>query len=129
MGKSKWIIAIIVIELFIFARYQAHDAHIHFFLHSLVAVSVVFAVATLCVLLGKKPPSLVYAVFLLHQYAMFPDYLYSLGYPHQPWMNIFLAHLWLDDLPLHEVILPTVSFLAVVGYFVAKKRYILITNS
>lgn len=116
MRKSWLIMVLLAIELFIFSRYQAHDAGIHFFLHSLAAVTIVFSVATMFILLGKKIRGLVYAAFLLHQYAMIPDYLYSLGYVHKFWMNIFLGHLWLDGLPHHDIILPIVSSLAIIGY-------------
>lgn len=103
--------AILVIELLLFVQYRGHGAGVHFWLHALMGLVTAFLIFTVLALRGKHPKGLLLAAFGLHQYAMFPDYLYQWGIPHQPWMNIFLGHLWVDSLPYHEIILPIAAIL------------------
>lgn len=113
---------IVLIELYLFTQYTGHDASIHFFIHSLVGVSVGLSLFIILILFGKKPVELILVIFVLHQSAMIPDYLYSLGYPHQLWMNIFLGHLFFDSLPYHEWILGTTVAVLTGSYLLIRKH-------
>jgi hypothetical protein len=109
--KHILIVGIALVELFLFSQYKAHDAVIHFFLHSLTGINAGLLIF-ITLSLQKRPSSnFILWAFTLHQYAMLPDYLYQAGYPHHAWMNVFLGHVFLDNLPFHEWIL---SGLAVV---------------
>lgn len=115
-------ILIVTVELSLFANYKAHDAPIHFFLHSLIGLSVALLIYTVLTLLGKHPKRLLLTAFGLHQFAMFPDYLYQIGIPHRPWMNIFLGHLWIDNLHYHEWVLGG-SVVALTIVYILSRRY------
>jgi hypothetical protein len=41
----------------------------------------------------------VLSILVAHSYAMTPDFLFSMGVPHEPWMNVFLGHIWVHYLP------------------------------
>jgi hypothetical protein len=113
---------ITIVELLLFAQYRSHEAGVHFWLHALMGVITALIIYALLMSRGKHPHGLLLAAFGLHQYAMVPDYLYQWGIPHQPWMNIFLGHLWIDSLPYHEFILPLAAIFSAVLYIGVRNR-------
>ena len=91
----------VLAEVALFVSYDAHDARFHWATHLLVALSF-SAVLLLARLLLTGSPGLRFllpTVLGLHLFAMTPDLLFRGGIPHQQWMNVFLGHLAVHDLP------------------------------
>lgn len=87
-------------EIFLFARYQAHDAPFHWFTHFLVGGSVALIGMTVWVVQERRRVALSAVwVVLGHLVAMFPDLLFAWGIPHQRWMDAFLGHITSHYIP------------------------------
>ncbi|MBA3757515.1 hypothetical protein H0X09_01465 [Candidatus Saccharibacteria bacterium] len=122
--KHILIIGVAFVELFLFSQYKAHDAVIHFFLHSLAGVNAALLIFITLSLQKRPSRNFIFWAFTLHQYAMLPDYLYQAGSPHQPWMNVFLGHVFLDNLSYHEWILSGLAvFLGTVYLSLTNKAF------
>lgn len=87
------------IEIVLLSRYVSAGDSTHFFLHLLVGVNVALLLFMAAHLFKRRLRHFILWAFGLHQYAMLPDYLYQAGYRHETWMNLFLGHVALDDLP------------------------------
>lgn len=122
--RKKFVIAsaCIAYELYIFFQYVGHEAGIHYWLHALTGLVAAMFTFTFLRRRGYPAGRVWWTAFLLHQYAMIPDYLYELGVPHAAWMNVFLGHVWVDSIPYHEVILPVVALGATTLYWYTGKK-------
>lgn len=117
------VLVVALVEAYLFTQYKGQDASIHFFVHSLVGITVTFLLYSFFRFLGKKPSHLIITAFVLHQIAMFPDYLYAIAHqPHRPWMNVFFGHLFFDDLPYHDIVLPVMAFVSGLVYWLVLQK-------
>lgn len=95
------LLLLVVSELALYASYDVHDARFHWATHFLVGLA--FASLVLLVRLlvtGAPGPRLLLGVVLsFHLFAMTPDILFRGGVPHQQWMNVFLGHIIVHDMP------------------------------
>ncbi len=94
------LVALILAEFALLATYRGHEAGFHWATHFLVALAVV-ALLNLAWLLARDAPApgQILSILAAHLVAMFPDFLFSAGIPHYPWMDVFLGHISAHEIP------------------------------
>jgi len=95
------LLLLVVAESALYASYDVHDARFHWATHFLVGLAFASLVLLVRLLITGAPgPRLLLAVVLgFHLFAMTPDILFREGIPHQRWMNVFLGHIIVHDMP------------------------------
>ncbi len=95
------LVLLVVAEIALYASYDVHDARFHWATHFLVGLAFASLVLVVRLLVTGAPgPRLLLAVVLgFHLFAMTPDILFRGGVPHQRWMNVFLGHIIVHDMP------------------------------
>ncbi len=87
-------LAALVIEIFVYLNYFAHEARFHWFTHFYAGGAVaLLSMAIIAPRLSSPIPFPVLWVVLGHLLAMFPDFLFEAGIAHRRWMDVFLGHL------------------------------------
>ncbi len=116
-------VAAVAVEFYLYAAYRAHVARFHWFTHFYVGGATAFLIMAAVTWRTHRlvPLPFVWPV-LGHVYAMFPDFLFTAGYAHERWMDIFLGHLSSHFIPGRNVTWYVV-WLACLGlYLVAVDR-------
>lgn len=95
------LVLLVVAEVALYASYDVHDARFHWATHFLVALAVASLVLLLRLLVTGVPgPRLLLpSVLGFHLFAMAPDFLFRGGIPHFPWMDLFLGHVVVHEIP------------------------------
>ncbi|WP_447980094.1 hypothetical protein [Candidatus Nitrospira bockiana] len=88
-------------EAFLYLSYQQHDGRFHWFLHFFVGAAAALSVmGTITLASGRIARHPLFWTFMGHLVAMFPDILWNvLVATHQPWMDVFLAHITAHFIP------------------------------
>ena len=112
-----WCTAAVVVELGLYASYRGHDARFHWFTHFFVGAATALGVMTVVVLRRRRPVArpLVWPV-AAHLFAMAPDLLFTAGYAHQRWMDLFLGHITVHFVPGRNWTWLVVFLAALVAY-------------
>ena len=110
-------------ELGLYLSYRSHDARFHWATHFLVgATAATLGMALYAALRDKPPPDPELWLLGAHLFAMFPDFLFEAGIPHEWWMEVFLLHIRSHFVPGRNVFW-LLTFLAVLGgYLVVLDR-------
>lgn len=89
-----WCALAVIVEIALYASYEHHDAHFHWFTHFFVGAStaLVAMAAVAWRRRGPVPLPLIWPV-LGHLFAMTPDFLFTAGIAHRRWMDVFLGHI------------------------------------
>ena len=82
------------VEVVLYLSYRGHDARFHWLTHFLIGASAALLLMAAWAWHARRPARLPLVwILIAHLYAMFPDVLFRLGTPHEPWMDLFLAHI------------------------------------
>lgn len=88
-----WCVGAVGVEALLYLSYRGHDARFHWLTHFFVGASFALVLMALRTWRTGQPVRLPLLWLLLaHLYAMFPDFLFSFGIAHYPWMELFLGH-------------------------------------
>lgn len=95
------LVLLVAAEVALYASYDVHDARFHWATHFLVALAFASVVLLLRLLVTGVPgPRLLLpAVLAFHVFAMAPDFMFRGGVPHYRWMDVFLGHVAVHDIP------------------------------
>ena len=88
-----WCAVAVVVELGLYASYRGHDARFHWFTHAFVGGAAALAAMAAVTLVRHRPVArpLLWPM-IAHVFAMTPDLLFTGGYAHWRWMDLFLGH-------------------------------------
>ncbi len=118
-----WCAAAVLAEVALFASYRGHDARFHWFTHFFVGSSVaLLAMAAVAARTRRPVPLPLVWPFLAHLVAMFPDFLFTAGVAHEPWMDVFLGHISTHFVPGRNLTWFTVFLLALGTYLAVLAR-------
>lgn len=100
LALCLWCALAVVEEAYLYAAYRGHEARFHWFTHFFVGASAAFLVMAAVAYRTRRPVRypLIWPI-LGHLIAMFPDLLFTAGYAHERWMDVFLGHLSTHFLP------------------------------
>ena len=111
-----WLV-FVVIEVALYLSYRGHDARFHWATHFLVGASVACGAMAVYAWRRQRPAPLPVAwVLVVHLYAMFPDFLFEAGTPHEWWMEVFLLHIRSHFVPGRNLFWLAVFAVALAGY-------------
>ena len=118
-----WCVVAVLVELGLYASYRGHDARFHWFTHAFVGAAAALAVMTVVVLVRRRPVArpLLWPM-IAHVFAMTPDLLFSGGYVHRWWMNLFLGHIRVHFVPGRNWTWLVVFLACLAAYLVAVDR-------
>ena len=89
-----WCAFAIAVEVGLYASYRGHDARFHWFTHAFVGSAAALTVMTVVTLVRRRPvPRPLLWPMVTHVFAMIPDLVFSGGYAHRRWMDVFLGHI------------------------------------
>ncbi|MEO5678278.1 MAG: hypothetical protein ABIS47_01275 [Acidimicrobiales bacterium] len=118
-----WCVAAVLVEVGLYASYRGHDARFHWFTHFFVGAATALAAMSVVVVVGRRPVArpLVWPL-AAHLFVMTPDLLFTAGYAHRRWMDLFLGHIAVHFAPGRNWTWLTVFLLALAGYLTAVDR-------
>jgi len=118
-----WCAAAVAVEVGLYGSYRGHDARFHWFTHFFVGAATALAVMTMVVVRRRRPVArpLVWPL-VGHVIAMAPDLLFTAGYAHQRWMNLFLGHIAVHFVPGRNWTWLAVFLTALAAYLTAVDR-------
>lgn len=122
LAVAGWL-AFLAIEVALYLSYRAHDARFHWTTHFLVGATFALLLMTVYAWSLRRPvraPLL--WVLLAHLYAMFPDFLFEAGRPHEWWMELFLLHIRSHLVPGRNLFWFATFLVALGGYLVVLDR-------
>ena len=101
LSLAVQLLLLVVAEIALYVSYDVHDARFHWATHFLVGLAVASLVLLVRLLVTGAPgPRLLLPVVLgFHLFAMAPDILFRGGVPHHRWMDVFLGHITVHDMP------------------------------
>lgn len=113
----------VAIEVYLYRAYDAQAAPFHWFTHFFVGGAVALLVMAAVTWRTRRPVPLplVWPV-LGHLYAMTPDLLFTAGYAHERWMNVFLGHLSTHFIPGRNVTWYAIWLASLAVYLAALAR-------
>ncbi len=118
-----WCAVAVLAEVALFASYRGHDARFHWFTHFFVGASVaLLAMAAVAARTRRPVPLPLVWPFLAHLVAMFPDFLFTAGVAHEPWMDVFLGHISTHFVPGRNLTWFAVFLLALGTYLAVLAR-------
>jgi len=90
--------------VYLYVSYRAHDARFHWFVHFFAGASLALVLMAAVAARTRRPVRfpLLWPV-LGHLVAMFPDFLFNLGFAHQRWMDVFAGHITVHYVPGRNV--------------------------
>ena len=118
-----WCAAAVLAEAGLYASYRGHDARFHWFTHFFVGAATALAAMTVVVVLRRRPVArpLVWPL-AAHLFAMTPDLLFTAGYAHRRWMDLFLGHISVHFVPGRNWTWLAVFLTALAAYLTAVDR-------
>ncbi len=89
-----WCVLAVLVEIALYLSYGGHEARFHYATHLFVGACTALVIMSVVAWRRRRPVPypLVWPV-LAHLFAMFPDFLFSAGTAHHPWMDVFLGHI------------------------------------
>ena len=95
--RPRWLLLQLVIlvaaEIYSFSSYREHESSFHWATHFLVGLAAAALWNLGWLLVERTPaPAQLLSILAFHLLAAFPDFLFSAGVAHYPWMDVFLAH-------------------------------------
>lgn len=113
---------VVLVEGYLFWRYQQLVAEFHFWLHALFGGAIGVAADTGWALVRRQRPRAVWgAGFAGHVYAAFPDALFlTAGILHHLWMDVFAFHIVIHFIPAPLVTMLGVFALSLVAWLLAR---------
>ncbi len=119
------LVALILAEFALLATYRGHEAGFHWATHFLVALAVV-ALFNLAWLLARDAPApgQILSILAAHLVAMFPDFLFSAGIPHYPWMDVFLGHISAHEIPGGDTAWLAIGVVSLTAYAAALSAWL-----
>lgn len=120
---APWLL-LVVVEALLYLSYRAHDARFHWLTHFLVGGAVALFGMALYARLRRRPAALP-ALWVLagHLFAMFPDFVFEAGRPHEWWMDVFLLHIRSHFVPGGNVFWLALLLLALGAYLAVLDQY------
>ena len=119
-----WCVVAVMVEVGLYLSYRGHDARFHWFTHFFVGSAVALVVMSIVALRTRRPVP-VPLVWLLvgHLFAMLPDLAFTGGHvAHEPWMDVFFAHISSHFVPGRNVTWYLVFLAATACYLVILDR-------
>lgn len=105
------------VEAGLYLSYRSHDTRFHWATHFLVGAAFASVLMALHAWFRRSPAPLPPLWILAgHIYAMFPDFLFEAGRPHEWWMEVFLLHIRSHFVPGRNVFW-LVTFLATLAAY------------
>ncbi len=123
LARCLWCGLAVGLEVYLYAAYRGHEARFHWFTHFFVGASLALLIMAAVAAHTRRPVRypLLWPI-VGHLVAMVPDFLFTAGYAHERWMDIFLGHLSTHFVPGRNVTW-FVVFLASLGlYLVVLER-------
>lgn len=114
---------LVLVELALYFSYRVHSARFHWATHFLVGASAALVAIAVWAWVTQRPvrhPAL--WIMVGHLYAMFPDFLFEAGHPHEWWMEVFLLHIRSHFVPGRNVFWLAVFLTALALYLVVLDR-------
>ena len=95
--RPRWLllqlVVLIAAETSLFISYREHESSFHWATHFLVGFGAAALWDLTWLLIKRTPaPGQLLSILAFHLLAMFPDFMFSAGVAHYPWMDVFLAH-------------------------------------
>ncbi len=120
---GPWLL-LVAVEVALYASYRSHDARFHWSTHFLVGGAVALGGMAAYARLRRRPARLP-ALWILaaHLFAMFPDFLFEAGHPHEWWMEVFFLHIRSHFVPGRNLFWLAVFLLALAAYLAVLERY------
>lgn len=116
-------VAFLAVEVALYLSYRAHDARFHWATHFLVGSTFALLLMTAYAAARRRPARAPFLwVLVAHLYAMFPDFLFEAGRPHQWWMEVFLLHIRSHFVPGRNLFWFATFLVALAGYLVVLDR-------
>lgn len=123
LGLCGWCAPAAAVETLLFLSYRSHDARFHWFTHFFVGASAgLIAMAGVAARRQRAISLPLLWIVAAHLFAMFPDLLFLAGIPHQPWMDLFLAHISSHFVPGQNLTSLLVFLAALATYLVTLVR-------
>jgi len=111
------------VEVGLYASYRGHDARFHWFTHAFVGSAAALTVMTVVTLVRRRPvPRPLLWPMVTHVFAMIPDLVFSGGYAHRRWMDVFLGHISVHFVPGRNTTWLVVFLIALAFYLAAIDR-------
>jgi len=89
-----WCLVFVAVEVGLYLSYRGHDARFHWSTHFLVGASTALVFMAVAAWRRKQPvPAPLLWLLAAHLFAMFPDFVFTVGDVHRRWMDVFLGHI------------------------------------
>jgi hypothetical protein len=122
-GLLAQLAVLVAAEVWLFASYRGHDAGFHWATHFLVGLTAAALFNLGWLLVARAPaPGQILSILAAHLVAMLPDFLFSAGIPHHPWMDVFLAHVSAHDIPGGDRAWLAIALVTLGAYAIALSR-------